>query len=101
MWLLYHDQSKANLRERVMYRGDVSSRETRTFDAGQPQLPRVRTEQARKFFIIEPLRMNVWFHCQIGRCLDIQMKGTWILVKVVFSRTGGTLWSLESEPVLF
>ena len=49
-WLLLHDQSPARLRKRVLYRGDVSARETRATEASQLQLPRVRTEQARKFF---------------------------------------------------
>ena len=49
-WLLFHEQAPASLRERVLYRGDVSARETRATDAGQLQLPRVRTEHARKFF---------------------------------------------------
>lgn len=49
-WLLFHEQSPASLRRRVLYRGDVSARETRATEASQLQLPRVRTEQARKFF---------------------------------------------------
>ena len=49
-WLLYNDQAPASLRERVLYRGNVSTRETRATDAGQLQIPRVRTEHARKFF---------------------------------------------------
>ena len=49
-WLLFHEQSPASLRGRVLYRGDVSARETRATEASQLQLPRVRTEQARKFF---------------------------------------------------
>ena len=49
-WLLFHDQAPASLRQRVTYRGNVSERETRATDAGQLQIPRVRTEHARKFF---------------------------------------------------
>ena len=49
-WMLFHDQAPASLCERVMYRDTVSARETRATDAGQLQLPRVRTEHARKFF---------------------------------------------------
>ena len=48
-WLFLHDQAPSSLRERVLYRGDVSARETRATDAGQLQLPRVRIEHARNF----------------------------------------------------
>ena len=48
--MLFHDQAPASLCERVMYRDTVSVRETRATYAGQLQLPRVRIEQARKFF---------------------------------------------------
>ena len=49
-WMHFHDQAPASLCERVIYRDTVSARETRATDAGQLQLPRVRTEHARKFF---------------------------------------------------
>ena len=48
--ILFNDQAPASLRERAVYRGTVSARETRATDAGQLHLPRVRTEHARKFF---------------------------------------------------
>ena len=48
--ILHNDQAPASLRERVVYRDTVSVRDTRATDAGQLQLPRVRTEHARKFF---------------------------------------------------
>ena len=38
------------LRDSISYRGDVSVRETRAAVAGHLQLPRVRTEMARRFF---------------------------------------------------
>ena len=49
-WLLFNEEAPASLRDRVEYRGNVSARETRATDAGQLQLPRVRTEHARKIF---------------------------------------------------
>ena len=55
-WLLHHDQSTAGLRERVMYRSDVSARETRATEAGQLQLPSVETELARKFFFCRAVK---------------------------------------------
>ena len=50
-WLLANELAPVGLRERVTYRESVSLRETRVTEAGQLQLPRVRTEQSRQFFM--------------------------------------------------
>lgn len=49
-WLMTNDQAPISLRQRVVRRESVSSRETRATEAGQLQLPRVRTEHARRYF---------------------------------------------------
>ena len=93
-----------------MYRGDVSSRETRTFDAGQLQLPRVRagtrikkinSSRHESFFFrfTEPLRMNqrvvllsdrTFLGYTNERDLDSRQSH-------VFENRWDS-WSLESEP---
>ena len=49
-WLLTNQHAPLSLRELVVSRESVSLRDTRATAAGQLQLPRVRTEQARRFF---------------------------------------------------
>ena len=49
-WLNTSQHAPVSLRERMVSREDVSARTTRATQAGQLQLPRVRTEQARRFF---------------------------------------------------
>ena len=48
--LLYDDNAPACLRNLMSYRGEVSSRETRSTAAGLLHMPRVRTEHARRSF---------------------------------------------------
>ena len=50
-WLLTNQHAPVSLRERVVFRGDVSVRSTRATEAGQLELPRVRTEHARRYFL--------------------------------------------------
>ena len=49
-WLITDQHAPVSLRERMVFRKDVSVRDTRATEAGQLQLPRVRTEHARHFF---------------------------------------------------
>ena len=49
-WLLRNQHAPVSLRERPAFRENVSSRRTRATEAGQLQLPKVRTEQARRYF---------------------------------------------------
>ena len=49
-WLLTSEHAPVSLRERMIFREDVSVRSTRATEAGQMELPRVRTEHARHYF---------------------------------------------------
>ena len=49
-YLLYNSQAPTSLTTCIRHRADVSDRETRASVAGHLQLPRVRTEHARRFF---------------------------------------------------
>ena len=57
-WLLTNQHAPVSLREHIVFRGEVSSRSTRAADAGQLQMPRVRTEHARRFFYFRAV--SVW-----------------------------------------
>ena len=48
--LLTSEHAPVSLRERMIFREDVSVRSTRATEAGQLELPRVRTEHARHYF---------------------------------------------------
>ena len=48
--LLNSPHAPASLREGLLYRGEISERETRAVEAGALQLPRVRTEHGKRFF---------------------------------------------------
>ena len=50
-WLLTNQHAPVSLRERVVFRESVSARSTRATEAGQLELPRVRTERARRYFL--------------------------------------------------
>ena len=49
-WLLTNQHAPVSLRERMVFRGDVSVRSTRATEAGQLEVPQVRTEHARRYF---------------------------------------------------
>ena len=48
--ILKHDTFSENLKSLVETRADISARSTRAVEAGQLQLPKVRSERARRFF---------------------------------------------------
>ena len=50
-WVLTNPHASVSLREQIVSRQAVSARSTRGTAAGHLQLPRVRTEHARRFFM--------------------------------------------------
>ena len=57
-WVMTSQHAPASLRERVVLREAVSIRGTRATEAAQLQLPTVRTEQARHFFVFRAI--SIW-----------------------------------------
>jgi len=49
-YLLNSPHAPLSLCESIVYRGEISGRDTRAVQAGALQLPRVRTEHAKRFF---------------------------------------------------
>lgn len=58
-YILHNPQAPTSLTLGIAHRADVSDRETRASAAGHLQIPRVRTEHARKFFFFRaPTQWN-------------------------------------------
>ena len=62
-YILKHPQAPNDLTMGIVHRGEVSSKETRGSQAGLLQLPRVRSEQARRSFLF---RATAQWNCAPG-----------------------------------
>ena len=58
--LLYHPFAPHKLRNAIIHRSEVSSRDTWSTSAGLLQLPRVHTELAKRFFMRYRVAAGLW-----------------------------------------